>query len=178
MDRGFWESLCQDAGTRNQHGPLRRPINYHLKFKLRFFEHDSSSVASDSSQLFSETNFEMLTLSLTICFYWFIFVEWGWWLLRKSLPLGGTNSLYDLQCTMALSIEIEDFQVLKSKCLVFAQFWSKSNNSFFDWCKTVNILIEKYFLREYDQIVGIFWQNLKGWTDRPEIFHEDIRGQS
>ena len=79
-------------------------------------------------------------------------------------------------CTMALSIEIEDFQVLKSKCLVFAQFWSKSNKSFSDWCTTVNILVEKYFL--YDKYLAFFWQNVKGWTDRPEIFHEDKRGQS
>ena len=84
----------------------------------------------------------------------------GFW--GSLCQVGGTNSLYDLQCTMALSIEIEDFQVLKSKCLVFAQFLSKSNNSFFDWCKTANILIEKYFLRKYDQIFGIFLTKPEG----------------
>ena len=85
---------------------------------------------------------------------------------------------YTNHCTMGLSIEIEDFQVLKSKCLVFAQFWSKSDNSFFDWCKTVNILVEKYFPHKYDDKYGIFFtKNLKGWTVKPEILHEDTRGQ-
>ena len=37
-----------------------------------------------------------------------------------SLQIGAIKQMN--QCTMALSIEIEDFQVLKSKCLVFAQF--------------------------------------------------------
>ena len=50
---------------------------------------------------------------------------------------------------------------MKSKCLVFAQFWSKSDNSFFDWCKTVNILVEKYFPHKYDDKYGIFLQ--KTW---------------
>ena len=36
-------------------------------------------------------------------------------------------------CTMRLSIELENFQVLKSNGLVFAQFWSKSVNFSFDW---------------------------------------------
>ena len=57
---------------------------------------------------------------------------------------------------MALSIEIEDFQVLKSKCQVFAQFWPESDNSFFDWCKTVNILQEKYFPHKYDKKMAFF----------------------
>ena len=65
-------------------------------------------------------------------------------------------------CTMGLSIEIEDFQVLKSKCLVSAQFWSKSDNSFFDWCKTVNILVEKYFPHKYDDKYGIFYKKPNG----------------
>ena len=42
----------------------------------------------------------------------------------------GCICLTFLHCTMALSIEIEDFQVFQSKCLVFAQFWSKSDHSF------------------------------------------------
>ena len=33
---------------------------------------------------------------------------------------------------MRLSIELENFQVLKSKGLVFAQFWSKFDHSSFD----------------------------------------------
>ena len=36
---------------------------------------------------------------------------------------------------MRLSIELENFQVLKSKGLVFAQFWSKSDNSSSDGWK-------------------------------------------
>ena len=37
--------------------------------------------------------------------------------------------LEDPFCCMWLSIEIWYFQVLRSKCQVFAQFWSKSDNS-------------------------------------------------
>ena len=69
---------------------------------------------------------------------------------EKMFPSSVQIKHKSMQCTMGLSIEIEDFQVLKSKCLVFAQFWSKSDNSFFDWCKTVNILVEKYFPHKYD----------------------------
>ena len=51
---------------------------------------------------------------------------WGTSLFRcRHQPL--------LQCTMWLWLEIRDFQVLTSKGLVFAQFWSKSNNSRSDW---------------------------------------------
>ena len=97
------------------------------------------------------------------------------WLSRHGFPQ--ISESWFNHCTMALSIEIEDFQVLKSKCLVFAQFWSKSNNSFFDWCKTVNILLEKYFFTQIWSDIWHFWQNLNSWTDKPAIFHEDRRGQ-
>ena len=40
--------------------------------------------------------------------------------------------------------EIRDSKVLKSKCPVFAQCWSKVDNSSSDWWKTVQILEEKY----------------------------------
>ena len=40
---------------------------------------------------------------------------------------------------------------MKSKCLVFAQFWSKSNNSFFDWCKTVTHVLA--------HLLKSFWAN-------------------
>ena len=36
-------------------------------------------------------------------------------------------------------------QILKSSCLAFANFWSKSDD-FFDWCKNVNILLETYYV--------------------------------
>ena len=47
-------------------------------------------------------------------------------------------------CTMRLSIELENFQILKSKGLVFAQYWSKCDNSSDDWSKTGQNLKEKY----------------------------------
>ena len=59
-------------------------------------------------------------------------------IIAKSLRLSPTH------CTMQLSIEIEDFQVFKSKGLDFAQFWSKIDNSSSDWWTTVRILEEKY----------------------------------
>ena len=49
-----------------------------------------------------------------------------------------------LHCTMRLSIELENFQILKSKGLVFAQFWSKYDNSSADWWKTGQNLKERY----------------------------------
>ena len=49
-----------------------------------------------------------------------------------------------IHCTMRLSIELENFQILKSKGLVFAQFWSKYDNSSDDWSKTGQNLKEKY----------------------------------
>ena len=44
------------------------------------------------------------------------------------------------QSTMGQAVEIGIEKILKSNRLVFGQLWSKSDNSFFDWCKTVNIL--------------------------------------
>ena len=41
-------------------------------------------------------------------------------------------------------MEIGISKVLKSKCLVFAQFWSKYDNSSADWWKTGQNLKEKY----------------------------------
>ena len=52
--------------------------------------------------------------------------------------------LCTLQCTMCQAIELGSLKVLKSKGLVFAQFWSKSENSFSKWWKTVQKLKEKY----------------------------------
>ena len=60
--------------------------------------------------------------------------------VRKALDA----TFWDVQCTMRLSIELENFQVLKSKGLVFAQFWSKYDNSSADWWKTGQNLKEKY----------------------------------
>ena len=45
---------------------------------------------------------------------------------------------------MRLSIELENFQILKSEGLVFAQFLSKYDNSSADWWKTGQNLKEKY----------------------------------
>ena len=48
-----------------------------------------------------------------------------------------------------------------------------------DWLKTVNSLQENSFFRKYDEKCGIFFtKNLKSWTVKPEIFHEDKTGQS
>ena len=43
-----------------------------------------------------------------------------------------------------VKMEIRDSKVLKSKCPVFAQFWSKYDNSSADWWKTRQNLKEKY----------------------------------
>ena len=48
------------------------------------------------------------------------------------------------QCTMGQAMEMGSFKNFKSKGLVFAQFWSKSENSSSDWWTTGQILKEKY----------------------------------
>ena len=58
---------------------------------------------------------------------------------------------------MQPSIAIRSWNIFKSNCLVFAQFWPKSDK--IDWCKTVYILQEKYFPHKYDKKYVIFWQN-------------------
>ena len=55
-------------------------------------------------------------------------------------------------------VAIHSIRDFKSKGLVFAQFCSQCDNSFFDWCKTVNILVDKYFPHKYDEKYGILLQ--------------------
>ena len=45
---------------------------------------------------------------------------------------------------MGQEMEIGSSKIFKSKGLVFAQFWSKSENSSSDWWTTDQILKEKY----------------------------------
>ena len=63
---------------------------------------------------------------------------------EESGPKVNTVDFQCSQCTMRLSIELENFQILKSKGLVFAQFLSKYDNSSDDWSKTGQNLKEKY----------------------------------
>ena len=62
-------------------------------------------------------------------------------MLSLLLSLSLRNAI---QCTVWLSIALGSSKVLKSKILVLAQFWSKSDNSSSDWGTTVQILEEKY----------------------------------
>ena len=64
---------------------------------------------------------------------------------------------------------------MPSFCSILIQIWSEF---FFDWCKTVNILQEKYFPHKYDKKYVILTKYMKGWTVKAEIFHEDKRSQS
>ena len=66
-----------------------------------------------------------------------------------------------LHCTMRLSTKVENSKVLKSKGLVFARFWSKSDNSSSDWWTTVQILKEKYSHHIFAKKWCIYWQ--KTW---------------
>ena len=75
------------------------------------------------------------------------------WLLRKIYihvsshrwPFFSWNN----QCTMCQAIELASLKVLKSKGTFFAQFWSKSENSTFEWWKTLQKLKEKYCHYKY-----------------------------
>ena len=64
----------------------------------------------------------------------------GWW----KRAFYENNLFKSIQCTMRLSIELENFQILKSKGLVFVQLWSKYDNSSADWWKNGQNLKEKY----------------------------------
>ena len=68
--------------------------------------------------------------------------------------------------------------MFKINCPAFSHFWSKSDHSFFDWCKNINIFQEQFFPRKYDKNMGFLTKNLKGWTVKPETFHEDKTDQS
>ena len=52
------------------------------------------------------------------------------------------------QCTMRLSTQLELSKMFKSKCLDFGNFSSKSDNSSFDWWKTLKNWFEKYSNRQ------------------------------
>ena len=53
------------------------------------------------------------------------------WILTLNILFLDTAPMK--HCTMRLSIELENFQILKSKRLVFAQFGSKYDNSSAAW---------------------------------------------
>ena len=56
---------------------------------------------------------------------------------------------------------LEGPKVFKSKCLVFAQFCSKFNNSTSGWSATVKIFMEKYFCH-------IFVKNVSPVAKKPD----------
>ena len=76
-------------------------------------------------------------------FSWYVTYTSGW--LAASV-----NAL----CGYRENLGVE--QIFKSNGLAFAHFWSKSDDSFFGWCKTVNIFQGKYLFRKYDEKYGIF----------------------
>ena len=76
--------------------------------------------------------------------------------LLLSPPITVRKPVFIHHCTMQPSIAIRSLNLFKSNCLVFAQFLPKSDKFFLDWCKTVNILQEKYFPHKYDKKYVIF----------------------
>ena len=79
------------------------------------------------------------------------------------------------QCTMLLSMEIRDSKVLKSKCPVFAQFQSKSDNFSFDWWTTVQILEEKYLHQIFAKnVVSIGKKPVPGVSETSNSAHRQI----
>ena len=76
---------------------------------------------------------------------------------------------------MLLSMEIRDSKVLKSKCPVFAQFWSKSDNFSFDWWTTVQILEEKYLHQIFAKnVVSIGKKPVPGVSETSNSAHRQI----
>ena len=71
--------------------------------------------------------------------------------------------------------EIRDSKVLKSKCPVFAQFWSKSDNFSFDWWTTVQILEEKYLHQIFAKnVVSIGKKPVPGVWQTSNSAHKQI----
>ena len=56
------------------------------------------------------------------------------------------------QCGYSI-LKLDISKLIKSKCLVFAQFWSKSGNFSSDWWTTVQILNKKYLHHIFDKNV-------------------------
>ena len=83
-----------------------------------------------------------------------------WLLFSMIAPLTVICKFYE-HCTMQPSIAIGSWIFFESNCLVCAYFWSKWDKIFFDWCKTVNILQEKYFPHKYNK--KCHFSNKKMW---------------
>ena len=77
----------------------------------------------------------------------------------------------DHHCTMGQAMEIGSSKIFRSKGLVFAQFWSKSENSSSDWWTTDQILKEKYSRHIFAKKGVSLDKNLKGVSDHLEIWH-------
>ena len=72
---------------------------------------------------------------------------------------------------MGQAMEIGSSKIFRSKGLVFAQFWSKSENSSSDWWTTDQILKEKYSRHIFAKKGVSLDKNLKGVSDHLEILH-------
>ena len=96
---------------------------------------------------------------------------------RRKQEIGSSCIL--LQSTMQLKRTIRSWWVdtiFNCNCLASAHFWLISDKSFSDWCKTVNIFQGKYlWWKRWNFLTK---KNLKGWTAKPEMFHEDKTDQS
>ena len=73
--------------------------------------------------------------------------------------------------------------MFKSHCLAFTHFWADTDNSFFDWCKTVNISQENYILHKSDKKCDYIDQKKTDGLDCPmkmravvEIWRESLIG--
>ena len=86
----------------------------------------------------------------------FPILHWATKQKQKSLTHSAVSSF--TQCTVGQAMEIGSFKNFKSKGLVFAQFWSKSENSSSDWWTTDQILKEKYSHHIFAKKRGIYWQ--------------------
>ncbi len=66
-------------------------------------------------------------------------------------------------------------KVLKSKCLVFGQFWSKSDNSSSSWWATVQILKEKYLHHIFAKnVASIGKKPAAGVSETSNLAHRQI----
>ena len=73
-------------------------------------------------------------------------------------------------CTMKLSMQSETSKVLKSKGLVFAQFWSKFDNFNSEWQKTAKMwhLSRKNLLRVTEKLKILHTTNLTRAQKKPQ----------
>ena len=82
------------------------------------------------------------------------------------------SSFSEHQCTVQLSITIMEIKkFFKFKTLLHFWFWSKNNETFFNWCKSTRTC-STYFICQISQILLDLFakKNMSGWSGNSKIW--------